>query len=92
MTKWGHHGWRKDALSPSINRTATALRSEVAVRLLVQHTGNYRPRVWDLRSFQPAKGIRVGTISLQQDTIPCCMSVVEAMRSMTWQASTGELL
>ena len=45
MTKTGHHGWRKDALSPSINRTATALHSEVAVRLLVQHIENYRPRV-----------------------------------------------
>ena len=46
MIKTGHHGWRKDALSPSINRTATALHSEVAVRLLVlQYTGNYRLRV-----------------------------------------------
>ena len=85
MTKTGHHGWRKDALSLSINRTATALRSEVAVRLLVQHTGNYRPRVWGLRSFQPAKGI--GWVPLH-----CSMSVVEAIRSMTWQASARELL
>ena len=31
MTKMDHHDQRKDALSPSVNLTATTLHSDVAV-------------------------------------------------------------